>query len=107
MRLCQLASFGEAMRGLGRAAVPFSQEAGLRFLAGTRVFHRTLPGDEDDLFAVPLVFVAADFAFVFNDLVIHAREQVGPIVVIVLRPAIEGMVVALGALQSRAEEDLR
>ena len=34
------------------------------------------------------------------------REQVGPIVVVVLRPAVEGMVVALGALQSRAEEHL-
>src|SRR5207249_2894379 len=65
------------------------------------------PGHKNDLFADPFVFVAADFTFVFNDLVAEAGEQVGPIVVVVLRPTVEGMVVAFGALESCAEEYLR
>src|SRR5436189_2054639 len=53
------------------------------------------------------MLVAADFAFVLDHLVVHTGEQVGPIVIIILRPAVEGMIVALGALQARAEKHLR
>src|SRR5256885_1677021 len=74
----------------------------------TLSLHDALPiCDEDDLLTIPFVFVAADFTFVLDDLVFHARKEVGPVVVIVLRPAVERMIVALGALQARAEEHLR
>src|SRR5690242_21276934 len=53
------------------------------------------------------MLVAADFTLVLNDLVAHSREQIGPAVVVVLCPAIRGMIVTLGALQACAEEDLR
>ena len=89
------------------AAIPLSQEAGLRFLARARILHRAFSGDKNDLFTFPFVFIAADFTLILNDLVVEAREQVSPIVIIVLRPTVERMVVALGALQSRAEEHLR
>src|SRR5439155_21552631 len=82
-------------------------ETRLCVLARAQILHPTLARDEDDLFAVPFVFVAADFTFVLDDLVFHARKEVGPVVVIVLRPAVERMIVALGALQARAEEHLR
>ena len=59
------------------------------------------------MLAFPFMFVAADVALVFDDLVTDAREDGSPIVVIVLRPALVRMVVALGALQARAQKHLR
>src|SRR5947207_4152853 len=76
-------------------------------MARVGILHRTFARDENDLLAVPFVFIAADFAFVLNDFVFHARKEVGPVVVIVLRPTVERMIVALGALQTCAEKHLR
>ena len=63
-------------------------------------------GFVDDLLADELVLVVGVAAAVLEDLVVDAGEDVGPAVVVVLRPAVEGVVVALGALEAGAEEDL-
>src|SRR5437660_5625077 len=44
---------------------------------------------------------------IFHDLVIDAGEEGGKAMVVVLRPAIEGMIVAFRALQANAEKHLR
>ena len=61
---------------------------------------------EDDLLADELVLVELVAAVVLDDLVLHAGEERGELVVVVLRPVVERMVVALGALHADAEEDL-
>src|SRR5687768_9584517 len=52
------------------------------------------------------MLVTADVAFVFDDFVVHTREDGRPIVVIVLGPAFVGVVVAFGALKAGAKKDL-
>ena len=63
-------------------------------------------GHPDDLLAVELVLVELVAAVVLDDAVLHAREERRQAVVVVLRPALERVVVALGALQADAEEHL-
>ena len=53
------------------------------------------------------MFIARYFPSVLDDLVAHTREEARPVVVIVLRPAVEWMVVAFGALEARTQENLR
>src|SRR5436189_1779747 len=85
----------------------FPEKARRGVLSGAEVFYSAGTRGKNHLLAFPFVLVTADVALVLDDLVAHARERRGPIVVIVLRPAFVGMVVALGALQACAQEDLR
>src|SRR5262249_28727046 len=85
----------------------FAEIARLGVEASTRVFHSPCAGDQNNLLTVPLVLVAADLAFVLDHFVIDPGKQAGPIIVIVLGPAIRRMIVALGAAQARAQEHLR
>ena len=59
-----------------------------------------------DLFAVELVCVQTVGAMILENLVVHLGKDARPAVVVILRPAIEWMVVALGALKSDAQEQL-
>ena len=69
-------------------------------------FTSLLSSKIDHLFADELVRVELVLAFVVDELVLHAREERGQLMVIVLRPAIERMVVALGTLHADAEKNL-
>ena len=60
----------------------------------------------DDLFAIELVLVELVFAVVLDDAIVHPAEERGQAVIVVLRPALERMIVALATLQADAEEDL-
>lgn len=62
--------------------------------------------DEHDLFAAELVGIVIVAPIVAEDLGLDPGEHGGPIVVIVLGPAVERVVVALGAIEAGAEEDL-
>ena len=63
--------------------------------------------EQHDLVALELARVVLVLPLVLHDLVVDAREEPGPVVVIVLRPALERMIVALRAIELRAEEDAR
>ena len=54
-----------------------------------------------------LIFIQTIHPFFLNHLIIHPGKHGGPIVVIPLRPAIERMIVALGALEPNAKKYLR
>ena len=88
------------LRRLGDA-----EEAGLGGLIGAGVEEVGLGLDEDGLVALEFVFVALVGAFDAGELVVDAGEEAGPVVIVVLGPALEGVVVALGALELGAEED--
>ncbi len=60
-----------------------------------------------DLLANELVLVVLVATLVLFDLVVDLREVVRPAVVVVLRPAVERVVVALRTLQPHAQEELR
>src|SRR5437773_3760871 len=79
----------------------------MRRLATARIFDFTLGCDVNDLFAFELVAVVAVTPAVFQNFVVQPRENVGPVVIIILRPFVERMIVALGAAQLGSEEDLR
>src|SRR5690606_18274485 len=83
-----------------------SKKLGSGRLARAGVLHFAFAVDVDNLLAVELVLVVAIPPVVFQHLVLHAGENAGPAIVIVLRPAIERVVMALGALQPNAEEEL-
>ena len=53
------------------------------------------------------VVVDIELALFGRDLALHAGEEADEAVVIVLRPAVEGMIMALRALHAHAGEDLR
>src|SRR3981081_12089 len=72
----------EIIGSVERWGVRDPEEAGQSILAGARVFYCAFAGGEDDLFAVPFVLVAADLPFVLQDLVVHAREDPRPIVIL-------------------------
>ena len=72
--------------------------------AGPRIPHFADIQHADDLVADKLVLVQFVLALVFDNLVVDPREQRRPLVIVVLRPAIERVVVALSALQSHALE---
>src|SRR5580765_2588941 len=84
----------------------FPQKTRDGVFAGARVFDRAFMGNEHNLLAIPFMLVAANLPLIFQHFVFHSREEAGPIVVIVLCPAIRRMVVALGAAEPRAEKDL-
>ena len=63
--------------------------------AADRMLHLAAAGVEDDRLAIVLALLAADLG-----------EEGGEAVVVVHRPAVERMVVALGALRADAHEDL-
>ena len=90
-----------------RFGTRFAQKSWHGVFPGAQVLYRPDARGKDDLLALPFVLVAADVAFVLDHLVIHPREERRPIVVIVLRPALVGMIVALGALQARSQKHLR
>ena len=85
---------------------PVTQQPRLHDFAGIRMLDLALVVKEDDLFADELMAVEFVLAFVVDDLVLDAREEGGKLVVIVLRPAIERVVVALGTLHAHAEKNL-
>src|SRR5262249_13549055 len=60
----------------------------------------------DDLLAVELVRVEPVAPVVLDNLVLNAREKRRQAVVIVLRPAVERVIVTAGALQAEAEKHL-
>ena len=59
-----------------------------------------------NLLPLPFMFVAGNFAVVLNDFIAHPSKDRGPIVIIILGPAVRRMVVAFGALQPGSEENL-
>ena len=79
----------------------------MRRRATARIFHFSFGRHVNDLFAFELVAVVVVTAAVFQNFVVQPRKNVRPVVVIILRPFVERMIVALGAAQLRAEEDLR
>ena len=84
----------------------FAQETRRGGLAETRIGVAELIGEEDNLFPDELVAVVIVPASVFQDLVAHAGENTRPVVIIVLCPALVGMVMALRALEARAQKHL-
>src|SRR6185369_9593013 len=83
-----------------------AKKAGPCRAAGPWVLNITSRTDVNHLFAFELVLIVIILPAVFQDLVLHLRENSRPVEVIVLRPAVEGMIMALGALQARSEEKL-
>ena len=75
--------------------------------AGARVRHLALSARANDLLAIELMLVEPVAAVVLDDVVIDAGKERGQAVIIVLRPVVEGMIVAAGTLQPDAEENLR
>src|SRR6185436_17087482 len=76
-------------------------------LAAAGISHRARGFEQNDLIALELARVVLIAPFVVDNLVIDARKEAGPVVVIVLRPAFERMIVALRAVELRAEKDTR
>src|SRR5262249_46306506 len=83
-----------------------AQETGPRHLAGSRVLHLRLPVQPDQLLAVELMRVEPVTALIRQDLVLHGCKKGSQAVVILLRPAVKGMIVAASALETEAEEHL-
>ncbi len=77
---------------VGRRA---AQELGRHRAAADGMLHFAAAAVEDDRLAIVFALLAADL-----------REEGGEAVVVVHRPAVERMVVALGALRADAHEDL-
>ena len=75
--------------------VAFERQPRLQLLTGSRLDDFTLSSAPNHQFLSPDLFA------------LHALEECADAVVIVLRPALEGMVVALGALNADAQEQLR
>ena len=76
-------------------------------LAGAGVVQLALAIHPNHLLADELVSVRADLAPVLEHLVADAGEEGVPAVVVLLRPPLERMVVALGTPQPNAEKELR
>ncbi len=72
-----------------------AEELGFHHFFGDGVAHVAAAGVEDDA-----------FAWVFGIFATDLREERGEAVVVIHRPAIKGMVVALGALHAHAHENL-
>ena len=70
----------------------FPEEARDGGLAGARVGDIAFAGEVNNLLALEFMFVEAVVAIVREHLVINARKDVRPVVVVGLRPAVEGMV---------------
>ena len=73
-----------------------AQRLGLHLAARARLADVARPGGVDHLFVRQIALLAADL-----------REEGGEAVIVVLRPALERVVVALGALNAHAQEELR
>src|SRR5688572_19645872 len=95
---------GEFVGVFGR--IGFAEKARRGGFAGAGIFDFTGRREENNLFAFKFVTVVIVAAAVLEDFIFHARENALPIVVIVLAPAVEGMIVALSALDASAEEKL-
>ena len=72
-----------------------AEELGLHHASADGMIHFAAAAIENDRLAIVFAFLAADLA-----------EESGKAVVVVHRPAVEGMVVALGALHAHAHENL-
>ena len=79
----------------------------MRQFAAAWILHFAFVRDINDLLAFELVAVVVVAAAVLQNFVAHPRKHVRPVVVIVLRPLVERMIVALGAAQLGSEENLR
>ena len=101
---------GQGLQAVGvRGEVPASRRRGSAAAAARRcagASPRLRAAIEHDLLAVELVLVELVAAVVLDDAVLDAGEERGQAVIVVLRPAVERVVVALGALQADAEEHL-
>ena len=84
-----------AVGACGSSSTGPAQRLGLHHLAGAGLADVARSGGVDDLFVGQVALLAADL-----------REEGGEAVVVVLGPALERMVVALGALDADAEEEL-
>ena len=62
------------------------------------IFTSPLRGDINDLLSFELMRVVDVLAAVLQNFVLHLREESRPVVIVILAPAIERMIVALGAL---------
>ena len=71
------------------------------------MLHLALVRRIDHLFADELMLVVVVATTVLKNLVVDPRKDARPVVVIVLRPAIKWMIVALRTLETGAEEQLR
>ena len=97
----------ESHQFIGRTArvrLRCSKKPRLRRFAGASVLELAFGRDENNLLALELVFVVVVAPAVFKHLVIHAREDTHPVVIIILRPAVEWVIVALRALHPRPQE---
>src|SRR4029079_19005859 len=69
-----------------------------------RVRYLSLVADQHDLLAVELVLVEPVAPLIRQNLIIDPAKNSRPVVVIILRPAIVGMIWAAGALQPHAQK---
>src|SRR5580765_3762227 len=83
-----------------------AQEAWCSQFARSRIVHGSVLSEINDLLALPFVLVGGDFSIVLDNFVVDAGEDARPVVVVVLRPSVRGMIVALGALNARSQENL-
>src|SRR5687768_3870881 len=86
--------------------ISVSEETGWGGFAGLRIPHFRLVSNEDNLFPFEFVGIVVVLTAVFQDLVLHLSKNGGPTVIVLLRPPIERVIVALRALQARAEKYL-
>src|SRR5258706_2495451 len=83
-----------------------AEKTWMRGLMRARVFDFSFARDVDNLLAFELMLVVAVLPSILQDFVLHPRKNAGPIEIIVLRPTVERVIVTLGALQARAQEEL-
>src|SRR5437899_2009731 len=72
----------------------------------SRLLHFPLPCFPNHLLAVELMSIEPVLTPVFQNLVLDASEEGRQAVVVLLRPLVKRMIVALGALQANAEKHL-
>lgn len=97
----------EVVLGRERLGIEFSgaQQLRLQFLPSARVGELHLLHQLHDLLTVEGVFVILVHALVLQHLVVHATKDGTPLEVVILCPAVKGVVVTLGALQPGAQKD--
>ena len=96
---------GEAFL-VDRESRGLSEELRRGSLAAAGVLEITFLDELHDLLADEVIFVIRVKALVLFDVVVHPVEDGGELVILVHRPLLEGVVVALRAVHADAEEDL-
>ena len=73
-------------------------------LIRARVFGHTQFVEKDDLFAVEFMFIVGITSSIFKNFVIDPTKHVSPAVIVILCPAIKGMVMTFRTLKSDSEK---